>query len=241
MGQIDLKQVFLSLQKELVTRLQVGRDAIRHPGTKGEASELNWRDLLSAYLPQRYCVSKAFVVDSESQCSDQIDIVIHDRQYSPLLFNHAGAVYVPAESVYCVLEVKQEINKQMLDYACDKAASVRKLKRTSVPIQHAGGAYAARQPFEILAGVLALEGGSNLEGLLRRELTGKESSHRLEIGCALRSGGFDIGYADSGVIDRLEVNTGNAALVFFLIRLIQRLRMLATAPAMDFAQYEKFL
>ncbi|NOT20932.1 MAG: hypothetical protein HOP24_11800 [Sideroxydans sp.] len=241
MGQIDLKDVFLSLQDELETRLQVGRAAIRHPGTKGEASELNWRDLLSAYLPQRYCVSKAFVVDSEGQCSDQIDIVIHDRQYSPLLFNHAGAVYVPAESVYCVLEVKQEITKQNLDYACDKAASVRKLKRTSVPIQHAGGEYAARQPFEILAGMLALEGGANLEELLKRELAGKDALHRLEIGCAVRAGGFDIVYAGNGDISRLQVNTGNSALVFFLMRLIHRLRSLATAPAIDFAQYEKFL
>jgi hypothetical protein len=241
MSNIDLREVFLSLQDELETRLQVGRAAIRHPGTKGEASELNWRDLLSAYLPQRYSVSKAFVVDSEGQCSDQIDIVIHDRQYSPLLFNHAGAIYVPAESVYCVLEVKQEITKQNLDYACDKAASVRKLKRTSIPIQHAGGEYAARQPFEILAGMLALEGGANLEILLKRELAGKDSLRRLEIGCAVRSGGFDIGYAENGDINRLEVNTGNSALVFFLMRLIHRLRSLATAPAMDFAQYEKFL
>lgn len=241
MGQIDLKEVFLSLQAELEAHLQVGRASIRHPGTKGEASELNWRDLLSAYLPQRYCVSKAFVVDSEGQCSDQIDIVIHDRQYSPLLFNHAGAIYVPAESVYCVLEVKQEINKQNLDYACEKAASVRKLKRTSVAIQHAGGEYAARKPFEILAGVLALEGGAHLEEFLKRELSSKDALHRLEIGCAVRSGGFDIVYADNGDINSLEVNVGNSALVFFLMRLIHRLRNLATAPAIDFAQYEKFL
>jgi hypothetical protein len=241
MSKIDLKEVFLSLQDELETRLQVGRAAIRHPGTMGDASELNWRDLLSAYLPQRYCVSKAFVVDSEGQCSDQIDIVIHDRQYSPLLFNHAGAIYVPAESVYCVLEVKQVINKKNLEYACDKAASVRKLKRTSVAIQHAGGEYAARQPFEILAGVLALEGGANLKELLQRELHGKNSLQRLEIGCAVISGGFDIGYAGNGDIIRLDVNTRDSALVFFLMRLIHRLRRLATAPAMDFAQYEKFL
>lgn len=241
MSKIDLKEVFLSLQDELETRLQVGRAAIRHPGTKGEASELNWRDLLSAYLPQRYCVSKAFVVDSEGECSDQIDVVIHDRQYSPLLFNHGGAIYVPAESVYCVLEVKQVINKQNLEYASDKAASVRKLKRTSVPIQHAGGEYAARKPFEILAGVLALEGSATFEELLRRELNGKDSLHQLELGCAVRSGGFDIEYAGNGDISRLEVNAGNSALVFFLMRLIQRLRNLATAPAIDFAQYEKFL
>lgn len=241
MGQIDLKEVFLSLQDELETRLQVGRAAIRHAGTKGDASELNWRDLLSAYLPQRYSVSKAFVVDSDGQCSDQIDIVIHDRQYSPLLFNHAGAVYVPAESVYCVLEVKQVLNKQNIEYACDKAASVRKLKRTSVAIQHAGGEFAARQPFDILAGVLALEGSAKFEEVLKCELNGKGSLHRLEIGCVVRSGGFDIEYKENGDINRFELYTGNSALVFFLMRLIHRLRNLATAPAIDFAQYEKFL
>jgi hypothetical protein len=87
----------------------------------------------------------------------KLDLVIYDRQYSPLLFNQDGALYVPAESVYAVLEVKPELDKGTVEYAGKKAASVRALKRTSVPVPHAGGVFEPRKLFEILAGIVALE------------------------------------------------------------------------------------
>ena len=33
---------------------------------------------------------RAFVIDSRGECSDQIDIIIYDRQYSPFLYNNAN-------------------------------------------------------------------------------------------------------------------------------------------------------
>jgi hypothetical protein len=60
---------------------------------------------LSEILPSRYQVSKGFVVDSDSMRSEQIDVIIHDRVFSPLLWEDGGYMYVPAESVYAVFEV----------------------------------------------------------------------------------------------------------------------------------------
>lgn len=51
---------------------------------KGDASESVWRELLQAYLPKRYQAETAHVVDSKGAFSDQIDVVVFDRQYSPL-------------------------------------------------------------------------------------------------------------------------------------------------------------
>jgi hypothetical protein len=65
--------------------------------------------------------------------------------------------YIPAEAVYAVFECKPKIDKAYLEYAGAKAESVRRLKRTSVPIPHAGGFYPAKQHFEIVAGFLAIE------------------------------------------------------------------------------------
>jgi hypothetical protein len=45
-------------------------------------------------------VAQAFVVDSRGHQSEQIDLVIHDRHFSPLLFEVGGACYIPAESFY---------------------------------------------------------------------------------------------------------------------------------------------
>lgn len=73
------------------------------------------------------------------------------------MFNQDGAKYVPAESVYAVLEVRQEFNGANVAYAAEKAASVRKLRRTSAPIPHAGGKFDPIVPPPILAGILTLD------------------------------------------------------------------------------------
>ncbi len=96
---LDLAKHFLGLQDQMVTELNVKRDLIGHPGAKGEATEAGWRRWLSTYLPQRYKVEKAFVVDADGNLSDETDIVIFDRQYTPPLLDQDGVVYVLAESV----------------------------------------------------------------------------------------------------------------------------------------------
>ena len=92
---IKLKELFLSLQTQLQARMVTNREFVHHPSAKGAASEQAWLAMLNAYLPQRYRADSAFVIDCEGELSDQIDIVIYDRQYSPLLFHQDGVLYVP--------------------------------------------------------------------------------------------------------------------------------------------------
>ena len=82
---------FLSgLHDDIQQRLQTSRQCFAHPGTKGDASETVWLDLLQTYLPERYQAATAHVVDSEGAFSDQIDVVVFDRQYSPFIFSYQG-------------------------------------------------------------------------------------------------------------------------------------------------------
>lgn len=46
-----------------------------------------------------------------------MDVVIHDRQYSPLVFTFKDSFYVPAESVYAVFEAKQTMSDKHIAYA----------------------------------------------------------------------------------------------------------------------------
>ena len=82
---IDIRKIFLGLQDQMHGKLSLNRRIIYHPTTKGDASELEWVDMLSTYLPRRYQVDKAFVIDCKGNISEQIDIVIFDRHYSPFL------------------------------------------------------------------------------------------------------------------------------------------------------------
>lgn len=129
----SLPQLLAGLHDDIERRLATARKAFGHPGTKGDASESVWLQLFQTYLPQRYQAASAHVVDSKGTFSDQIDVVLFDRQYSPFIFHYEGQTIVPAESIYAVIEAKQAINAGQIDYAQKKVASVRRLHRTSLP------------------------------------------------------------------------------------------------------------
>jgi Domain of unknown function (DUF6602) len=152
-----LKDLYKALEDELRAQLAARRLAHRNAEAKGEASEDVWIDLLASHLPHRYQVAKGIVIDADGKESHYIDVIIYDRQYTPLVFNQDGrmCMYIPAESVYGVLEAKQDLTRANIVYAGQKAASVRKLRRTAAPIVHAGGKIdKPKEPFEIIAGIV---------------------------------------------------------------------------------------
>lgn len=236
---ITLHTLFLELQKKLRADLECSRRSINHPGVKGAATETNWIDMFKKYLPERYQVSSAFVIDSKGGMSDQLDVVIYDRQYSPLLFNHAKAFYIPAESVYAVFEVKQNLNAKHIKYAGKKIESVRKLHRTNAIITHAGGKYdKPRDLFSILGGLLTLEsdwfpdfGKPFISSLKALPIDG-----RINIGCSLKNRGYSIDYDTTGEI-KLDTRCGDTALLSFFLSLLEELQALGTAPAIYVAAY----
>src|ERR1039458_7428354 len=130
----SLSRILSKLHDDVEHRLSTVRETFKPSGTKGDASEHVWLDLLRTYLPERYRAESAHIVDSDDVFSEQIDVVVFDRQYSPLIFNYEGQMIIPAESIYAVFEAKQSLNAAHVEYAQKKVASVRRLRRTSLPI-----------------------------------------------------------------------------------------------------------
>ncbi len=239
---INLHSIFHSLQTQMIAVLSTDRENILHPGTKGDATELAWKEMLDKYLPIRYKVEKAFVLDSHGHLSDQIDIVIFDRHHSPLLFHQDGAVYVPAESVYAIAEIKQDLSKAHIEYAGKKAESVRCLHRTSVPIPHAGGTYPAKVPFDILAGILTLESSwkPSLGPSFEDVISSLPPLQRIDLGCALRDGSFEVQYGEGQNL-HITRSEPEDSLIFFFLKLLSRLQGLATVTAIDIEAYARSL
>jgi hypothetical protein len=235
---IDAKSLFKSLQDQLEASLAGARAVLSHPGAKGTASEDNWIAMLRAHMPHRYQIDKAFVVDSEGGTSHEIDIVIYDRQYTPLLYNLAGQRFVPAESVYAILESKQTFDKGNLEYAGRKAASVRNLKRTSSKIIHAGGEFEARGLPRILAGIVAFDSAWSpaLGEALVTTLSERPEAERLDFGCAVSAGSFEVQYGESG-IKSFNQSEASTALFFFFLTLLHCLQTMGTVPAIDYQSY----
>jgi len=233
-GKVNIRDIFLGLQSQMRARLSLNRKILTHPVAKGDATELEWIDMLSAYLPSRYRADKAFVIDCEGSISDQIDIVIYDRHYSPFILKQNGATYIPAESVYVIIEVKPILNKAHLAYASRKAASVRKLKRTTAPIVHAGGKIDnPKKPFDILAGILTING--ELSDKLKSVLTKLPPSKFLHFGCSLDHVSF---WFKEGAY---ELSARDEALIHFFLNLLDQLQQLGTVPAIDLKAYVQAL
>jgi len=235
----SLEKVLAGLHDDIQQRLETIRKTLDHPGTKGDASEKVWLELLNTYLPKRYQAENAHVVDSNGVFSQQIDVVVFDRQYSPFIFVYEGATIVPAESVYAVFEAKQSANFEKLIYAKEKVASVRRLKRTSLPIPHAGGTYPPKPLIPILGGLLAFEsdwsppmGDSLLNGL---KSSGDDD--RLDLGCIAAHGYF---FRDDDSSD-FHCLVGGKPATAFLLKLISQLQFSGTVPMIDVQAYARWL
>ena len=228
-----------SLHKDIHHKLETVRATMGHPGAKGDASEKVWLELLGEYLPQRYKAERAYVVDSNGVFSDQIDVVIFDRQYSPFIFHYEDQKVIPAESVYAVFEAKQTINAKQIEYAQNKVASVRRLHRTSLPIPHAGGTYEPKPPIHIFGGILTFDSdwspafGQPLSDALDRA----ETNGRLDFGCIASHGHFRL-IRNSG---HYETFLEGKPATEFLFELISQLQFSATVPMIDVQAYARWL
>lgn len=234
----SLAQLLENLHRDIEQQLEIARQSFAHPGVKGDASEGVWLTLLRTYLPARYDAIKAHVVDSKGKFSDQIDIVVRDKQYSPFIFYFRDQAVVPAESVYAVFEAKQTVDAALIEYAESKAESVRKLHRTSLPIPHAGGTYPPKPLSPILAGIFSFqsEWSPALGDTLVSHLTTDDPNRQLDLGCVAAHGIFSR-QADGAY----QLTTESKPATAFLFELIARLQMQATVPMIDVKAYAEWL
>ena len=209
-ARFDLADAFLRVQAQLLADLSVGR-LFEHPSAAGAATEHHWTRLLSLYLPHRYKVAPAFIINAAGHRSRQIDIAIYDNFTTAPLFPHISGPHIPIESVYAVFEVKPSISKQWLEDAAEKGASVRRL--------------APRQ--KILTGLLgttSVWNPDNFSDNLERAMQDLTATHKLNLGCAVSHGSFRNS-------TKLTTAPANRALFYFLLSLITQLNKLPRVPS----------
>ncbi|WP_418821842.1 DUF6602 domain-containing protein [Parabacteroides johnsonii] len=259
---IDLRELFHGLQEQMLVSLNVNRKFIEHPGSKGDATEQHWIEFLRTYLPDRYKVDKAIVIDSTGNVSEQMDVVIYDAIYTPFIFRQDGFMYIPAESVYAVFEVKQDV-KGHIEYAAQKIESVRKLKRTSIGMVASGKLTPARQLTKIIGGILTTTSSYKENDTVINQLKKLKGLQTLDLGCLCDTGSFYVDYSETipegidptkdindnrkyieQVYESREVNEikfGNkdVSLFTFFLQLVSYLKSIGTVPAIDINAYLK--
>ena len=224
-----LSELFNTLQQQMYWKM---KQKCTHPLAKGDITEEAWRVFFNEYLPKRYSCDKAFIVDCDSNVSDQIDIVIYDEYFSPFIFNQGGVKYVPVESVYAVFEVKQRLSLKNFEYAQQKAQSVRQLRRTTAPVYCNGSLVPGREPPHIIAGLLTTN--KAWENNLIQKKGVYSAVDFLDLGCCVN--GKSWVWHENKYI--LSLDEKDSLLTFFMA-FIDQLRLLGTVPAMDISKYFK--
>jgi hypothetical protein len=236
--QLEAFESMKGLHDKVWQELQTARAAIGHSGAKDDGSERVWHKLFRTYLPARYAVDKATIMDSTGGFRQEIDVVLYDRQYTFLIFEHEGIKVIPDEAVYAVFESKQEITAAYVEEAQNKTASVRKLHRTSAEVMTIDGLRRAT-PQPIFAGFLAFENGwksDAADDYLTKALLKDQGDGRLDMGCIAAYRTFGCEGADCQTSIEHD-----KAVTFFLLDLITKLQKIGTAPAIDMTAYAGWL
>ncbi len=241
----DLLGAYAAKERELSARLGLGGQLTDHGTIVGTGTEHGWSGFLTGFLPRRYGVATGKVVDSRGHQSEQVDLIVYDAFYSPLLFVVGDATFVPAESVYAVFEVKQTLNKDHLDAAASKAESVRRLHRTSALIPNQLGKTDLRKDLNdlpILAGILTSgsQWSTPYYDVLRTHLEAQSLIRTIDLGCALGDGSFDTDrdrVSTGRGLRELSVSIPDRSLSYFTMRLLHKLQQLGTVGAIDYEAY----
>lgn len=233
----NLLKLLIAKQKELSAQLEVS-GAIPHPTGKGDNSEEGWKKFFQHILPKKYGIDKGYVIDYEGKVSEQIDIIIYDALYSPfILIGDSKEKFIPAEAVYGVVEVKQCIDKENLEYANKKIQSVKNLKRSSRGMTCAGKRTPKRELTNILGIVLATNMNVVNESTLIKNL---KNNTNINIGCAINKYAFQCFQDNKSnfIFERTKEKDAILGLFFYLNN---ELHEIGTVAAIDIRKYANVL
>ncbi|CAG0954388.1 hypothetical protein FLAV_00363 [Flavobacteriales bacterium] len=257
-NKIEISELFKGLQSQMVAQLNTSRKFIEHPGSKGDALENAWIEWLRKYLPNRYCIDKAIVIDHEGNTSQQIDIVIYDNWFTPFIFNQNGFHYIPAEGVYAVFEVKPDIQGN-IEYAAEKIESVRVLKREAASFINGGIKNKPRGLTKIVGGILTSTNTlsrTNNDTIISH-LKALENFKTIDLGCIADYGSFYVDYSPEAEIEiagqeaylkfyaerqfhKVKFSETNHSMVTFFMQLTRYLQQaIGTIPAINLNAYLK--
>lgn len=99
--------------------------SIKHNLIKGQSREaIIVKRFLSPYLPKRYSVDTGVLVDINDVQSRQLDLIIFDSFFSPILEDLDHNKLLFPETVFAMIESKSTLNRKEINDIIDKSNSV---------------------------------------------------------------------------------------------------------------------
>ncbi len=113
---MNIQQIFDSVAQKLRIDFEQVSSEIQHRGSKGKVRESEIvNTFLREYLPKNVeLINGAEVVSTDSQTSNECDILINDKTHCPALLTKEDYRIVPIECVFGVIEVKSKLDSKEL-------------------------------------------------------------------------------------------------------------------------------
>ncbi len=118
-----LDDIFRSLETSLNSDMNI---RIEHNLEDGKYREYLIKNILNKIVPKKYSITNGFIVDSDNNRTEEMDIIIYDSNYVPPFFDETYTI-VPIESVVAVIQVKTTLTKEQLKKAMKNINSIDKL------------------------------------------------------------------------------------------------------------------
>ncbi len=126
---ISFREMFVELSENMTAEYDRLLSHIPQSQQRGEAREGVLREFLMQYLPERFGVGTGFVFDPSGNVSNQVDVIIYDREFAPKIALGGKSIY-PVECVVGAGEIKSDIDSTgTLKNAIGNIRSVKSLRR----------------------------------------------------------------------------------------------------------------
>lgn len=149
---MKLLEALRNATKELESSLENSR-LFEHNPTIGTFREDIIKYFLRPYLPEAYSLASGQIFDSLDNMSKQIDVIIYDELFSPILFKGKTNSLIPFEAMYGTIEVKSNLNTSELSTSIENIKSVRSLSRKQTTAAHLlphHGSFISEKPGNII-------------------------------------------------------------------------------------------
>ncbi|MDK8180622.1 DUF6602 domain-containing protein [Paenibacillus sp. UMB4589-SE434] len=125
---IKLVDNYKQMERNIVGELNF---RVQHDLTMGSFREDVWKVMFEQMIPRKFSIEQSvFIIDSEGQVSNEVDLAIFDEQYTPYIFRYGRMKYIPIEAVAVVVQCKStnvdEENLKTWTDSIDKLNTVSK-------------------------------------------------------------------------------------------------------------------
>jgi hypothetical protein len=145
----EVTKVILKNSRQMEELVAAQLDMINnHSVTIGTLRETIWQDMFKQIIPKKFIlVHSVFIIDSNNQISNEVDLAIMDEMYTPYVFQYGKMKFVPIEAVAVVVECKSskcsgDVKKQLINWS----EAIKKLETCPKSIARIAGDVSVEAP-----------------------------------------------------------------------------------------------